>query len=951
VNGQPDSSVSCCVTSEKSIAIHPSFTSSSLPHHHHYRHHHQQLQQQQQPAGHAHVEEPVTESVNVAELPPTFDNQKVLEYASTAHTVDFHPSAGSDVEQLRRRVSAEASEPDRTQIVVEVHPTALNGESKVRGDRNSAPGVRSSAPELHFLTSTALEADDTDASETRRKRQFVVVAVADDVLRLSKHVGVHRATSGVRRSGSCTLPMTMRSPTTTRRFVISLNNLDTGKSSSDAVLTQCHSSSPTSSQLASSTIASAGSSDQAASVTVALEAPEWLASPKCAATSDGDCREVSKDLWSLRALLANHSDISMDESVDEATAAETGTSVTTTPQSADDVSVKSSADTVVSVDDRPLPTTSTTAAQSPASTTVTTAVADPQPQPSADAEPASGGDDGVTRKPSIRRQNYREAIARRQNHRLQAAAAAVAAAGSNELSIPTSSVEASSEPTDTESSLSFEWWTYASSNETTASSFGDSMTSTDSVAGGSGSDGHGGSHRLEQLRGDSGYRSLEAQQSLGQVRDFRRQSASHFLLDSSANVIYEDQMAMTTSADDIRAHVSPSSVVVSVQQMQYSTAVGASIPVSMSTADAAASVSSNVRSAGHRHNKAAQRKRIQYRCDRQAVEIHDSVAVGDPIEYKVTHPSHHHHHQYHHHHHHQPHHQQPHRRNTDAGISAVENLAERGSTATTTTPTTATAKPSLFSRFLRTAHIGSGSSAGSSGVASRRMQRDYSIDERSNAIFNEFLRHDPAYDTKHTLSVHARPSRPRRSRISRSPMSSRSGRRRLAVEEHASSTLSTGETLTAEVQSQRLSDGSHTAPVTSTTSPMLVQKHQLVEALADPRVSTWTTRETRRRSEGSNRFGTEVTTVTVHATGNDPRRRASTSVDQSPTGNCRSSDTERKSSESAETLSTQRRHDDSGADPADDRPTTSQHSCQRRSAATSHRIPVIQLTTDEDTLQ
>ena len=944
MNAQPDSSVSCCVTSEESIAIHPSFTSSSLPHHHHYRHHHQQLQQQ--PAGHVHVDELVTESVNVAELPPTIDDQKVLEYASV--DLDFRPSARSDVEQLRRRVSAEAPEPDRTQIVVEVHPTALNGKSKVRGDRGTAPSVRSSAPELHFLTSTALEADDTDTSEPRRKRQFVVVAVADDVVRLSKHAGVHRAASGVRRSGSCTLPITMRSPTTTRRYVISLSNLDTGKSGSDAVLTQCHSSSPTSSQRASSTIASAGSSDQAASVTVALEAPTWLASPKCAATSDGDCREVSKELWSLRALLANHSDISIEESVDEATTAETGTSVTTTPQSADDVSVKSSADTVVGVDDRPLPTTSTTAAQPPGSTTVTTAVADPQQQPSADAEPTNGGDDGVTRKPSIRRQNYREAIARRQNHRLQAAAAA---AGSNELSIPTSSVEASSEPTDTESSLSFEWWTYASSNETTASSFGDSMTSTDSVGGGSVSDGHGGSHRLEQLRGDSGYRSLEAQQSLGQVRDFRRQSASHFLLDSSANVIYEDQMAMTTSADDIRAPVSASSVVVSVQQMQYSTAVGASIPVSLSTADAAASGSSNVRSAGHRYNKAAQRKRIQYRCERQAVEIHDSVAVGDPIEYKVTHPSHHHHHQYHHHHHHQPHHQQPHRRSTDAGSSAVENLAERGSMATTTTPTTATAKPSLFSRFLRTAHVGSGSSAGSSGIASRRMQRDYSIDERSNAIFNEFLRHDPAYDTKHTLSVHARPSRPRRSRISRSPMSSRSGRRRLAVEEHASSTLSTGETLPAEVQSQRLRDGSHTAPVTSATSPLLVRKHQLVEALADPRLSTWTMRETRRRSEGSNRFGTEVTAATVHATVNDPRRRASTSVDQSPTGNCRSSDAERKTSESVDTLSTQRRHDDAGADVPDDRPTTSQHSCQRRSAATSHRIPVIQLTTDEDTLQ
>jgi len=917
------------------------FTFSSLPHHY------QPLQQQPQTrAGDVNVEEPVNEHDNARKLSLTPDSQQVPDNTLTAHKSDLQPSTRSDFDRLQRRASAEAS--DNTQIVVDVHPAILSDEFKVIGDRSTASRIRSSAPELHLVTRTDLDAHDTHEPESRGKRQFVVVTVADDVARLSTYHKVHTASS-VRRTGSCKLPSRVRSPTTTKRFVISLTNLDAGKFTSDTVLPQSLSFSPLSSQPVSSTIASACLSDQAASAAVMLEAPTSLASPRCPATSDRDCREVSKELWSLRALLANHSDISMDESVDEATATEATSS--TTPQSADDVSVKSSADTVISVDARPLPTASTATAPLPAMTTIEDSSQQPTNVPE---EQASGGDDGITRKPSIRRQNYREAIARRQNNRIQTAAAASV---NNELSIPTSSVEASSEPTDTESSMSFEWWTYpassaASSNETTASSFGDSMTSTDSVAGGSGSDGHGGVHRLEQLRGDSGYRSLETQQSVGQARDFRCQSASHFLLDSSANVIYEDQMSMATSYDDVRSSASPSSVVVSVQQMQYSTALGASIPVSLPIADSTASGSANMRS-GHRHNKAAQRKRIQYRCDRQDVEIHDSMAVGDPIEYKVTRQSHHHHHHHHQHHHYQQQQQPPHPRSIDVG-SVAENLEERDlTTPTATTTTMPTTKPSLFSRFLRTAHIGSGS--GGSGVASRRsslsrMQRDYSIDERSNAIFNEFVRHDPVYDTKHTLNVHAHSSRSaRRSRTPRSQMP-RSSRRRIPVEERSSST--------AEMQRTEVQGQSHTAPNTTSTSPLLIRKYQLVEALADPRSTSLlgdSSPRGRRRSEGSNRLGSDVTSAIAHATSYDIPRGASTYVDQSPFDNRPSPDIEQTTAESMDTFPTHQRHDDYGSDVADIRPplvsTSSEHDCTRRSAATSHRIPVIQLTTEEDTLQ
>ena len=957
-------------TGDESVGVHPQFTSLSLPHYHRRDHH----QQQQQSAGNVHDDELFNSTSE--RLTSTTNTPKLAEGTptATAQPCEAQPSPGSDVE---RGVSADVPPgSEQTQIVVEVHPAAQN-DAKVRlfGDQDSGTGgVRSSAPELRTVSTLDDHAAraSSDPQERPQRRQFVVVAVSDDVVnRLTTQVGVHTsetASGGVRRSGSCTLPSGLRSPTTStsrsRRFVISLMNLDTGSfsgSGSAVRPTQCRPS--VLSPLQSSSVVSGCTSNQTASVTLALEASS--SSMRCMAASDGNWREVSNELWSLRALLANHDDTSVDESVDETTT----TTTVTTPQSADDVSVKSSADTVVSVDDRPPQTSSTAATPTPplASTTTTvttgtttiTSTVTTTPLSSAVDTPARGGaDDGITRKPSIRRQNYREAIARRQNHqRLQA--------DSNELSIPTSSVEA----TDTESSFSLDWCTLvsgslASSNETTASSFNDSMTSTDSTAGGSGSDGHGGGHRLEQLRGDSGYRSLEAQQSLGQAREFRRQSASHSLLDSSANVIYEDQITTTTmtttSCDDVRTPAAPTGVV-SVQQIQqHSAAVSPSIPVPLSTTavaeTAAASGSAdNVRSEHTRHNKAAQRKRIQYRCDRQDIEIHDSVAVGDPVvDYKVT--QHRHHHHYHRNH-------QPHRRGTDAD-TAPENLSERVALGTTTTTTTTTTtKPSLFSRLLRTTHVASGSSAGGSGVSSSRnsfirIQRDYSIDERSNAIFNEFLRHDPTYDIKHTLSVHARSSRPagRRSRVSRSPVSARAARRRAAAaDEQASSTLTSVETLPSDGNGQPPRHyASHTAPNTATTSPLLNHKNLLVDMFFDPRASTSLTggysseRGGRRRSEGCSRLTSDVTAATIHATDSDRRRAStSTSTEQSPSDDRQLAGTGQTALGSRSNLPPTQ--DDASADV--EQPVAMSITSQRRSGTTtSRRIPVIQLTTDDDTL-
>ena len=915
-------SSTCSVASDTTLHIHPAFTSLSLPHHRR----HMQLKQS---APDVTAEAPAAaaascEDGGVTTLTPVSDAAQGV-------------TSAVDVDRKQRRAPTEET---TSHIVIELHPGQRDhADSAPISDQDPVHVIRSSAPELHLFTSIAAQ-----SQIAPQRRPFVVVAVADDVTRMTSQLGVH--TAAIRRTGSCTLPTGNRSSPTTRRLVISLTNLnDAARSTREVVLpARC----PSSSQPASSSTAISGCSPD--------RAPSMSLMPGCSiATAAGDWREVSKELWSLRAMLADHEDISIDESVDEST-----TATTTTPQSTDNVSVKSSADTVVGVDDRPVsnasadPPSTSTPISCDAGDTHLPPVGVVSEAPANHGNTANEGDDCVTRKPSIRRQNYREAIARRQNHRLQSEAS-----GSNELSVPTSSVEAAS---DTESSLSLDRCMYAgsgaSSVDTTASSLGDS---TDSTAGGS--DVPSGGHRLEQLRGDSGYKSLETQQSLGQARDFRRQSASHFLLDSTANVIYEDQMVTATSSDEQRAPASSSTVVVSVQ---HSTTAGVAIPVSIATADSTTSVTPSMRS-GHRHNKAAQRKRIQYRCERQAVEVHDSVTIGEPAEQKLIH-RHHHQHQ----NHDQPR-QQAHRRSHDADSAQLHSAAQSTTTATTTTltTTTTTKTSSLFSRLLRTSHAAAGSSAGGSSVAARRsslvrMQRDYSIDERSNALFNEFLRHDPAYDSKHTLSVHSRGSRPPR-RVRPTRASPSAGGHRLAVDELSASTTPTAAAETPIAESRR-HRSPHTAPNTTTTSPVLSHKHIHDDAPRLPTVSLLgysTLRVGRRRSDGSSgdRLTTDAAMRTAAASGDKPRR-ASTSADQSSSPDTRPSPCSEHTlaanefnvdfairAAAADDGDVQRCTDEDGASQTHSSTAATEHACQRHSATTSRRIPVIQLTTDEDTLQ
>jgi len=593
----------------------------------------------------------------------------------------------------------------------------------------------------------------------------------------------------------------------------------------------------------------------------------------------GSWCEASMELWNLRAMLADRDDFySVEDSVDDESMQTTSApapATTTTPQSADDTSAKSSSDTVVSVVDaeemrRPMVSAVVEALQSSAD--VASVDSSPRVEAASGCATICEGDpssttgttalpeDGLRRVPSVRRQTYRNAIARRQQQKNQqrldaddtvqnassqtkicelggsitVAGVISGGSGSGRGLAPPSAGDGSSELTDdAESSISFERHfgtggycasiSAAASSIETASSFHDSVTSSDSICGGNSScsEGYGGhgSHRLESLRGDSGYRSLEAQQSLaaaavigglvssglvsgsiaGSSREIRRLSVA-----ASAEVIREDERESIVSPETI-VKLPSSSTAVRHSTSRMNTGSGANKQHVVVV----------------RHSKAAERKRIQYKCERQAVQIYESVAgdssaavtaqqqqqqhqqsvadatvsagnigianvgvlfpsatkstidnrhsfptylgnsgsemTGDSFDDQLTaglaavfidqhHHRHHHRRHHQHHHHHHQHHPQCH-----------QNQLQQPQLGPSVS------KSSFFSRLLRTSPTGSGSSALSGSSSSSRRcplvrmpQRDYSVDERSDALFNEFVRHDPAFDSMHTLCVTTR---------------------------------------------------------------------------------------------------------------------------------------------------------------------------------------------------
>ncbi|ESO10221.1 hypothetical protein HELRODRAFT_168105 [Helobdella robusta] len=339
----------------------------------------------------------------------------------------------------------------------------------------------------------------------------------------------------------------------------------------------------------------------------------------------------------------------------------------------------------------------------------------------------------LVRKPSVRRQTYRNAIARRQakEERLQQKSEIKMEPKNekNELNANTTQklnlTTGSETSQDTESSISFErFLATGGSCSTTAASLScdDSNASTDST-------GESHLYKLEKLRGDSGYKSLENQQSLNMRYDYR--STLNFVPQES-NIISEDELMMspivTGASSSIpvltrRVHSADENLVRTNSIIPNVELIAPSVPQSSVAVNKSSTNLSLFTKMSQQvllsRNKAAEKKRIQYKCDRQLIKIQDSFI--------------------------------------DAGFKNVK--------VTTTSSQCVAPKPPFYS----SGSINLSNSSFASSFISRflkshsrrslvRMQRDYSIDERTDALFNEFLRFDPALEIKHTLCVTRRPS-------------------------------------------------------------------------------------------------------------------------------------------------------------------------------------------------
>lgn len=299
----------------------------------------------------------------------------------------------------------------------------------------------------------------------------------------------------------------------------------------------------------------------------------------------------------------------------------------------------------------------------------------------------------LVRESNSRRQIYRNSLARRgknqqaleSNRQVQTESDP----SQHKLNIP-KSTDLSQE---TESSIHFERNSSGSYSLTGTSTDScrveDANTSTDST-------GDSYSCKLENLRGDSGYKSLENQRSLSLKHEIR----SHVFLPQRSSVINEEEPEDTPVLT--KAHSAKESTSVcefskierldplKIEKISSKTKIVSNIEKSQS--ESYLKMIENYKEAG--------KKRIQYKSDRNFVKIKE---INTEADSKSSNPQ----------------------------LNNTFKLSSRGSSVSSFTS-------AFFSRFLKS--------------HSRRtlvnVQRDYSIDERSDALFNEFLRYDPALESK-----------------------------------------------------------------------------------------------------------------------------------------------------------------------------------------------------------
>lgn len=279
-------------------------------------------------------------------------------------------------------------------------------------------------------------------------------------------------------------------------------------------------------------------------------------------------------------------------------------------------------------------------------------------------------DIGIQKKPSVRRQIYRNAIARQQQKIFEQ---------EREMKCEDLSKFEFNPKSCLTSDEVVEQHSFESSKEENSRSSTDVHNS-----------------RLERLRGDSGYKSLENQQSL---------RTSFQVIIQESNVTSEDE---TTFRPRVLAPLSSSQILTRRVHSADDTLVA--IPLSLfSVTDETTKCIVN-----KSHKVTLSDNLVKERRDRHKNDHKSSQRTNIFSHSKC--------------------------RNNLASSSEVVTAVKPHLCNTSLLSTTSSFASSLFSRFLKS----------HARRTCTRTQRDYSIDERSDAIFNEFLRFDPTLEMRHT---------------------------------------------------------------------------------------------------------------------------------------------------------------------------------------------------------
>jgi hypothetical protein len=238
----------------------------------------------------------------------------------------------------------------------------------------------------------------------------------------------------------------------------------------------------------------------------------------------------------------------------------------------------------------------------------------------------------------------------------------------------------------------------------------DTTTSFESTTDNTDSTGDSQTHKLQQMKADSGYKSLE---STAQPPKLSKKQI-HFALDDQESVENEDEDGHSTDKSPMESSIIAMGI------------------------DSPAKRFKNGKQFERRNGRTASKKRREYSRERQIVQIYESI--NEPESDRSELPS---------------------------GDSFEENSAP--------------SKMSVFSRFFKS----------QSRERVRQLSRDFSIDEKTDAIFNEFLRPDASLGQKHTLAVRTRSPRlrPRLQRKHTEPMELYEYRRNKLVPEMRSASL------------------------------------------------------------------------------------------------------------------------------------------------------------------